>query len=69
MLGSPPHTHLKLSSLHNSIALAAMREIKIIPTTSRSIGTDTEKIMRVMTQSTKGTYVSPMITVKIAMTI
>ncbi|WP_026976842.1 vWA domain-containing protein [Flavobacterium tegetincola] len=58
VLDAPPH-HEKdvITKIHNLIALASSKGIKIIPITASGIDKETEFLMRYMAIATNGTYV------------
>jgi hypothetical protein len=58
LLDAPPHYNYQvISSLQNSIRIAAQKGIKIIPITASGIDKKTEFLMRFFSISTNGTYV------------
>jgi len=58
VLDAPPHYEPQIvSEIHNLIATAASKGIKIIPVTASGIDKETEFLMRYMSIATNGTYV------------
>lgn len=58
VLDAPPHYEPQIvSEIHNQIALAAGKGIKVIPVTASGIDKETEFLMRYMAIATNGTYV------------
>jgi len=58
ILDAPPHYRTDvITSIQNSIKIAAKKGIKIIPVTASGIDKETEFLMRFMAISTNGTYV------------
>lgn len=58
ILDAPPHYEPQIvSDIHNSVALASLKGIKLIPVTASGIDKNTEFLMRYMATATNGTYV------------
>lgn len=58
ILDAPPHYEPQIvSDIHNLVALASLKGIKLIPVTASGIDKNTEFLMRYMAIATNGTYV------------